>query len=291
MYEEAGIAVAVLIGALLVLAHFVLHGTWVISHLFAAPSVLLVSGTNAEGQKLQMLDFQEAFAFLKNATEPTARVLAWWEYGDAIAVLGERATVIDAQSSACSEAGAGDAGASAASSTWHGCLSQVSQTLLAPVDVAADRMQAMGADYVLVKFGGLTGDTNDDLSKLPSLLRLAQCRSGATIERDAPGGGAAPGAGGVLEGAVDDYLPHGRLGVGDSTAGAALKSSLLYQLSFQGFAEVQSEYGRPKGYDRARGEKMCGAEVPLVHARLEEAFTSSHWLVRVFRLRPPLEQQ
>ena len=268
--EEAVMALVLLAGAFLLLVHFVYHSNWVVSNVFSSPSVLLISGSNAERQKLAMLDFQEAMAFLQNSTSKNSTILSWWEYGDAIAVLGERTPIIDAQGSACLRR-----------ATWHGCLRDVSQTLLAPVDEAAARMQALGADYVLVRFGGHTGDVNDDLSKLPSLLRLAQCEPGPLS-----GGGGFAG----FEASDADYMPHGRLGVGMASAGKATRSSLLYHLSFHRFDEVQSEYGRPKGFDRARGEESCKVERGLAHTRLEEAFTSSHWLVRVFRLRPPPEQ-
>jgi len=77
----------------------------------------------------------------------------------------------------------------------------------------------------------------------------------------------------------------GRLRVGH-TAGAALTESFLYYLSMLRFPEVQSEYGRAAGYDRARGEDITG--LPMVQGGAgggaEEVFTSEHWLVRVYRV-------
>ena len=116
-------------------------------------------------------------------------------------------------------------------------------------------------------------------------------------------------------GGATPFLANGRLQVGKGAA-SALKESLLFHLTFHRFSEVglswsssvcyfyseatscrlsrshsesnvqvQSEFGRPRGYDRARGEEV---HAPLHDAPswpFEEVFTSSHWLVRIYRVR------
>ena len=45
---------------------------------------------------------------------------------------------------------------------------------MSPEEAAAARLRQLGADYVLVVFGGVVGYSNDDLNKLPWLLRIAK---------------------------------------------------------------------------------------------------------------------
>ena len=107
------------------------------------------------------------------------------------------------------------------------------------------------------------------INRLPAMLRLARCagEEGVAGERA--------------------FLADigGTLAVG-ATAPAGLRASALYRLSYARFPEVLSEYGRPKGFDRARRQVVGGAPVAGEDTELpfEEVFTSKHWLVRVFRV-------
>ena len=275
-YEDAGVAVFVVGGALLVAALFVWHCSWVAGHL-SQSSALTVPGTNAEGTRLDMgADFVDALAFVRQHTPPDATVAAWWEYGDAIAVLGERVPMVSAQDSACMPANASRAAqptpstdADVGSGRWSACMNELAQSLLAPAGDAAQRLGAIGADYVMLVFGGFIGFAGDDLNRLPAMLRLARCAGGEGVAGERA------------------YLADigGALAVG-ATAPAGLRASALYRLSYARFPEVLSEYGRPKGFDRARRQVVGGAPVAGEDTELpfEEVFTSKHWLVRVFRV-------
>lgn len=56
--------------------------------------------------------------------------------------------------------------------------------------------------------------------------------------------------------------------------------SLYCSFSFGG---VQIHYGRPAGYDMVRGAEIGNKNVELTH--IEEAFTSEHWMVRIYRVK------
>jgi dolichyl-diphosphooligosaccharide--protein glycosyltransferase len=47
---------------------------------------------------------------------------------------------------------------------------------------------------------------------------------------------------------------------------------------------MQTEYGKPAGYDRARGREVGRKNIELT--TMEEAFTSEHWIVRIFKVKP-----
>ena len=164
-----------LVGAFLALCMLVHHSSWVTTHIYSTPA-LLVSATTAEGSKIQMSDFSQAFEYLRQHTPHGARVLASWEYGDAISVLAERTPVIHAQASNCTPiANATSAAATHGGGVWTGCMQAVARTLLSPHDAALRHLAAVGAEYVLVVFGGYSGYKGDDLDKLSWIERFARC--------------------------------------------------------------------------------------------------------------------
>jgi hypothetical protein len=90
-------------------------------------------------------------------------------------------------------------------------------------------MERLGADYVVLVTGAYTGYQADDMNKLVAMLRLARC-----------------GASGRLwANKTAHYLVDGNVRVATAGTGA-LKDSLLFTLTYVGFGEVQTEFGRPK---------------------------------------------
>ncbi|RZS00866.1 hypothetical protein BHM03_00030649 [Ensete ventricosum] len=59
----------------------------------------------------------------------------------------------------------------------------------------------------------------------------------------------------------------------------------MYKLSYYRFGEVTTEYGKPTGYDRARGVEIGNKDIKLEY--LEEAFTTSNWIIRIYKVKPP----
>ena len=47
---------------------------------------------------------------------------------------------------------------------------------------------------------------------------------------------------------------------------------------------MQSEYGKPAGYDLARKQELGKKNIELT--TMEEAFTSEHWIVRIYKVKP-----
>ncbi len=56
-------------------------------------------------------------------------------------------------------------------------------------------------------------------------------------------------------------------------------------MSYYRFAELRMDPRMPAGFDRARNTEIGVKEISLNH--LEEAFTSEHWIVRIFRVKKP----
>lgn len=49
--------------------------------------------------------------------------------------------------------------------------------------------------------------------------------------------------------------------------------------------QVMTEHNKPTGYDRVRGYEIGLKDYELTH--LDEAFTSEHWIVRIFSVKKP----
>ncbi|KAL9668318.1 hypothetical protein QQ045_002698 [Rhodiola kirilowii] len=81
-----------------------------------------------------------------------------------------------------------------------------------------------------------------------------------------------------------DYLVNGEYRV-DKGAAPKMLNCLMYKLSYYRFGELQTEYGKPPGYDRARGVEIGNKDIKLEY--LEEAFTTSNWIVRIYKVKPP----
>ena len=59
----------------------------------------------------------------------------------------------------------------------------------------------------------------------------------------------------------------------------------MYKMSYYRFADVKMDPRLPTGYDRARNAEIGVKNIELVH--LEEAFTSEHWIVRIYKVKKP----
>ena len=58
---------------------------------------------------------------------------------------------------------------------------------------------------------------------------------------------------------------------------------MAYKLMYYRFGEVMTDYNHPKGYDRVRNAEIGNKNIVLEH--FDEAFTSEHWIVRIFKVR------
>merc|ERR1711910_77658 len=84
----------------------------------------------------------------------------------------------------------------------------------------------------------------------------------------------------------DYFTERGEFRV-DSEGSPTLLNCLMYKLSYYRFGELKMDYRSPAGYDRTRNAVIGHKDFDLTY--LEEAFTSEHWLVRVYRVKKPDE--
>jgi dolichyl-diphosphooligosaccharide--protein glycosyltransferase len=152
-------------------------------------------------------------------------------------------------------------------------------------DKAYEIMRELDVDYVLVIFGGLIGYSSDDINKFLWMVRIGgSTEKGAHIKES------------------DYFTPQGEFRV-DKDGSPTLLNCLMYKLSYYRFGETYTEQGivffnlfvflllffvckcldKPPGYDRTRSVEIGNKNFEL--EKLEEAYTTEHWLVRIYKVK------
>jgi len=230
----------------LFLASYAWHCVWVTSEAYSSPSIVL-SARGGHGDRIIFDDFREAYYWLRMNTAEDAKVMSWWDYGYQITAMANRTILVD-------------------NNTWNNThISQVGQAMSRPEDRAYKIMQELDVDYVLVIFGGLTGYSSDDINKFLWMVRI-----GGSTDRGAD----------IHEN--DYYTSSGEFRV-DREGSPVLLNCLMYKLCYYRFGDVYTEGGKPSGYDRVRNVEIGNKDFEL--DKLEEAFTSEHWLVRIYKVK------
>ncbi|CAN4094408.1 unnamed protein product [Withania somnifera] len=144
--------------------------------------------------------------------------------------------------------------------TWNNThIATVGTAMSSPEKPAWEIFKSLDVKYVLVVFGGLVGYPSDDINKFLWMVRI--------------GGGVFPH---IKE---PDYLRDGQYRI-DSMATPTMLNCLMYKLSYYRFVDTDG-----KGFDRVRRTEIGKKHFKLTH--FEEAFTTHHWMVRIYKLKPP----
>lgn len=144
--------------------------------------------------------------------------------------------------------------------TWNNThIATVGTAMSSPEKAAWEIFNSLDVKYVLVVFGGLVGYPSDDINKFLWMVRI--------------GGGVFPH---IKE---PDYLRDGQYRI-DSQATPTMLNCLMYKLSYYRFVETDG-----KGFDRVRRTEIGKKYFKLTH--FEEVFTTHHWMVRIYKLKPP----
>jgi len=239
----------VVVAVLMLLMMFAVHCTWVTSNAYSSPSIVLASYGN-DGSRQILDDFREAYYWLWQNTPEDARVMSWWDYGYQIAGMANRTTLVD-------------------NNTWNNShIALVGKAMSSNETAAYSIMTELDVDYVLVIFGGVIGYSGDDINKFLWMVRIAEGEHPQDIKES------------------DYFTERGEFRV-DSEGSPTLLNCLMYKLSYYRFGELKMDYRSPSGYDRTRNAVIGHKDFDLTY--LEEAYTSEHWLVRIYRVKKPDE--
>jgi dolichyl-diphosphooligosaccharide---protein glycosyltransferase len=152
--------------------------------------------------------------------------------------------------------------------TWNNThIATVGRAMSTPEDEAYPIMRSLDVDYVLVIFGGTSGYQSDDINKFLWMVRI--------------GGGVFPH---IKE---PDYFAQGQYRM-DAGGSPTMLNTMMYKMSYYRFDELRTDMSRPGGYDRARGVEIGNKGFKLEH--LDEVFTSEHWIVRIFKVKKPVNR-
>ncbi|CAF0758329.1 unnamed protein product [Adineta ricciae] len=225
---------------------YVFHCTWVTSEAYSSPSIVL-SARSGDGSRYIFDDFREAYWWLRYNTDEDAKVMSWWDYGYQITAMANRTILVD-------------------NNTWNNThISRVGQAMSSTEDKAYEIMRELDVDYVLVIFGGLIGYSSDDINKFLWMVRIGgSTEKGAHIKES------------------DYFTPQGEFRV-DKSGSPTLLNCLMYKLSYYRFGETYTEQDKPPGYDRTRSVEIGNKNFEL--EKLEEAYTTEHWLVRIYKVK------
>lgn len=233
----------VIIVVMLLLMLFAVHCTWVTSNAYSSPSIVLAS-YGSDGSRQILDDFREAYFWLSQNTADEARIMSWWDYGYQIAGMANRTTLVD-------------------NNTWNNShIALVGKAMSSNESAAYNIMTDLDVDYVLVIFGGVIGYSGDDINKFLWMVRIAEGEHPKEIRES------------------DYFTEQGEFRV-DSEGSPTLLNSLMYKLSYYRFGELKLDYRSPAGYDRTRNTVIGNKDFHLTY--LEEAYTTEHWLVRIYR--------
>uniref|UniRef100_A0A6B2EAS5 dolichyl-diphosphooligosaccharide--protein glycotransferase n=1 Tax=Phlebotomus kandelakii TaxID=1109342 RepID=A0A6B2EAS5_9DIPT len=240
----------VIVAVLMILMMFAVHCTWVTSNAYSSPSIVLAFYNSADGTRNILDDFREAYYWLSQNTADDARVMSWWDYGYQIAGMANRTTLVD-------------------NNTWNNShIALVGKAMSSPEEKAYEIMTSLDVDYVLVIFGGVIGYSGDDINKFLWMVRIAEGEHPKDIRES------------------DFFTDRGEFRV-DAEGAPALLNCLMYKLSYYRFGELKLDYRGSAGYDRTRNSVIGNKDFDLTY--LEEAYTSEHWLVRIYRVKKPHE--
>uniref|UniRef100_A0A7M4EA42 Dolichyl-diphosphooligosaccharide--protein glycosyltransferase subunit STT3B n=1 Tax=Crocodylus porosus TaxID=8502 RepID=A0A7M4EA42_CROPO len=230
---------------LMLLMMFAVHCTWVTSNAYSSPSVVLAS-YNHDGTRNILDDFREAYYWLRQNTDEHARVMSWWDYGYQIAGMANRTTLVD-------------------NNTWNNShIALVGKAMSSNETAAYEIMRSLDVDYVLIIFGGVIGYSGDDINKFLWMVRIAEGEHPKDIRES------------------DYFTPQGEFRV-DKAGSPTLLNCLMYKMSYYRFGEMQLDFRTPPGFDRTRNAEIGNKDIKFKH--LEEAFTSEHWLVRIYKVK------
>ncbi|XP_037938212.1 dolichyl-diphosphooligosaccharide--protein glycosyltransferase subunit STT3A-like [Teleopsis dalmanni] len=248
--QQTGVKSEVAIGFVsvvtIMLIVYTFHCTWVTSEAYSSPSIVL-SARSHEGGRIIFDDFREAYYWLQMNTPEDARIMAWWDYGYQITAMANRTIIVD-------------------NNTWNNThISRVGQAMASTEDKAYEIMQELDVDYVLVIFGGLTGYSSDDINKFLWMVRI---------------GGSTDGGANIRE--KDYYAGTGEFRI-DKDGSSTFLNCLMYKMCYYRFGQIFSEGGKPSGYDRVRAAEIGNKDFEL--DVLEEAYTTEHWLVRIYKVK------
>nr|CUU98674.1 dolichyl diphosphooligosaccharide protein [Hymenolepis microstoma] len=236
---------------IIVLVIYSQHCIWVTSNAYSSPSIVMAA-QRGNGETVLFDDYREAYYWLRQNTPPDAKIMSWWDYGYQITAIANRTVLID-------------------NNTWNNThIGRVGQAMASSEEDAYEILRELDVDYILVIFGGASSYSSDDVNKFLWMVRIA----GSTEK-------------GRHVNEVDYFSKAGEYRI-DKEGSPIFLNCLLYKMSYYRFWEKYTSPNHPPGFDRVRNALIGNKDFEL--QTLEEAFTTENWIVRIYRVKKPLNR-
>ena len=246
---EKEIAWVMIFGMTTLMIFYTYHCIWVTSEAYSSPSIVLAA-RQPDGSQMIFDDFRETYYWLRQNTPPDTRIMSWWDYGYQLAAMANRTVLVD-------------------NNTWNNShIAEVGKAFASSEEDAYPILQKLDADYVLVIFGGMIGYSSDDINKFLWMIRIAGSTDPNIKEIDFYAPGSDP----------PEYTVA-------ANASPTMLNSLMYKCTYYRFGEMQFDPHRPSGFDRVRNVEIGKKDISLKY--IEEAYTSTNWMVRLYKVKPP----
>jgi dolichyl-diphosphooligosaccharide--protein glycosyltransferase len=236
------------IAALFVMIFFYCcHCVFCASFAYSSPSIVVDAGTYSDGTPVLYDDYREAYFWLRQNTDPDAKILSWWDYGYQLSAMANRTVIVD-------------------NNTWNNThIATVGRVLTSTEQGAYPILESLDVDYVLIVFGGKAAYASDDLNKLIWPIRIGS----GVFPNDVP--------------KEEEFMsPMGGMPVG-TNAMPVFRESVAYKLSYFRFGEAKIPFSNhPPGFDNVR-QQIVNQKIKL--EVFEEAFTSENWIVRIYKVK------
>ena len=152
MPVDAAIGLGVFL--LMLMSNQIFHSTLLAAEAYSSPSIIM-SHKMQDGSRLIIDDYREAYYWLKQNTPHDAKIMSWWDYGYQITGMANRTVLVD-------------------NNTWNNThIATVGKALASTEEEGYKIAKFMGADYMLVIFGGMTNFSGDDIAKFLWIVRIA----------------------------------------------------------------------------------------------------------------------
>lgn len=134
------------------------------------------TGSSSTGKRVLFDDYREAYFWLRQNTDPDAKILSWWDYGyqvylsnplTRLSPLASLTPLIYQMSAMANRTVLVD------NNTWNNThIATVGRALASSEEEAYPIFESLDVDYVLLIFGGMTGYSSDDINKFLWPVRI-----------------------------------------------------------------------------------------------------------------------
>ncbi|OHT08326.1 Oligosaccharyl transferase STT3 subunit family protein [Tritrichomonas foetus] len=199
----------------------------------------------ANGQEMSD-DYREAYRWLWTNSGRDERVMSWWDYGYQITSMGGRGCMADGNTNNFTHIGI------------------IGMSMSSPEPISWRLARLMGADYMLVIFGGACGYDGDDINKFLWMPKIAN-QTFTNISGDM-------------------YMSSPYESIVGPNMRINMTNSMMFRFCYNNFKRYQFHPSLPQGMDLMRYTQVPNLDIKLTH--FQEAFTSKHWIVRIYKVNP-----